>query len=225
MSRENASLMSELIKHFGVWLKNKYQVRKALLWAELQDCTRLIKDWASQTIVKSEFKSPPWESFKLQPQGTLFGIGATPRCNLREADSKKSQSHLNVLYCIYDIYIHVSLSVCCSPLGKGQLRDNSIQNFHLGRYIVGYTVGNLVLRQRASVAVKRDFRTYIRRYTSPNGNFEYGYPNSNAFLQFCLKLERFKARNTARHPTVCDVIIVTSSYFRQYITGYTVANF
>ena len=25
------------------------------------------------------------------------------------------------------------------------LGDNCIQNFHLGRYIVGYTVGNLVL--------------------------------------------------------------------------------
>ena len=30
------------------------------------------------------------------------------------------------------------------------LGDNCIQNFHLGRYIVGYTVGNLVLRQRIS---------------------------------------------------------------------------
>ena len=55
--------------------------------------------------------------------------------------------------------------------------------------IVGYTVGNLVLRRRASRAVKRDFRTYIRRYTSPNKNFEYDYPHSNAVLQFCLKLE------------------------------------
>ena len=67
------------------------------------------------------------------------------------------------------------------------LGDNCIQNFHLGRYIVGYTVGNLVLRRRASGAVKRDFRTYIRRYTSPNEKFEYGYPNSNALLQFRLK--------------------------------------
>ena len=30
------------------------------------------------------------------------------------------------------------------------LGDNCIQNFHLGRYIVGYTVGNLVLRRRVS---------------------------------------------------------------------------
>ena len=42
------------------------------------------------------------------------------------------------------------------------LGDNCIQNFHLGRYIVGNTVGNLVLRRRVSGAVKRDFRTYIR---------------------------------------------------------------
>ena len=29
-----------------------------------------------------------------------------------------------------------------------KLGDNCIQNFHLGRYIVGYTVGILVLRRR-----------------------------------------------------------------------------
>ena len=56
------------------------------------------------------------------------------------------------------------------------LGDYCIQNFHLGRYIVGYTDGNLVLRRRASGAVKRDFRTYIRRYTSPNENFEWLSP-------------------------------------------------
>ena len=48
-------------------------------------------------------------------------------------------------------------------------------------YIVGYTVGNLVLRRRASGAVKRDFRLYIRRYTSPNENFD-KVPHSNAHL-------------------------------------------
>ena len=67
------------------------------------------------------------------------------------------------------------------------LGDNCIQNFHLGRYIVGCTVGNLVLRRRVSGAVKRDFRTHIRRYTSPNENFEYGYPHSNALLTRSIK--------------------------------------
>ena len=86
------------------------------------------------------------------------------------------------------------------------LGDNCTQNFHLGRYIVGYTVGNLVLRRRASGAVKRDFRTYIRRYTSPNENFEYGYPHSNALMQFDLKLERCKPHKAARHQTKGDVI-------------------
>ena len=62
-----------------------------------------------------------------------------------------------------------------------------IQIFYLGRYIVGYTVGNLVLRRRVSGAVKRDFRPYIRRYTSPKENFEYGYPHSNALLTFSLQ--------------------------------------
>ena len=86
------------------------------------------------------------------------------------------------------------------------LADNCIQNFHLGRYIFGYTVSNLVLLWRASVAVKRDFRTYIRQYTSSNENFEYGYPHSNALLQFELKLEHCKTRKAAHHPTKCDVI-------------------
>ena len=36
-----------------------------------------------------------------------------------------------------------------------------MQNFHLGRYVVGYTVGNLVLWQHACGAIKRDFRQYI----------------------------------------------------------------
>ena len=70
---------------------------------------------------------------------------------------------------------------------EDQLGDNCIQNFHLGRYIVGYTVGNLVLRRCVSRAFKRDFRAYFRRYTSPNENFEYGYPHSNALLTFSLQ--------------------------------------
>ena len=67
-------------------------------------------------------------------------------------------------------------------------------------------VGNLVLRRRASGAVKRDFRTCIRRYTSPKENFEYGYPHSNGLLQFDLKLERCKPLKVTRHPTKGDVI-------------------
>ena len=38
-----------------------------------------------------------------------------------------------------------------------KLGDNCIQNVNLGRYIVGYMVGNFV-----SGAVKRDFRPYNR---------------------------------------------------------------
>ena len=47
---------------------------------------------------------------------------------------------------------------------------------HVGRYIVGYTFGDHVLRLRSRVAVKLNFRPYIRRYTSPSENFEYSYP-------------------------------------------------
>ena len=46
---------------------------------------------------------------------------------------------------------------------NGKLGDNCIQNFHLGRYIVGYKVGN----------------------------FEYGYPPSNELLQFYPNFESF----------------------------------
>ena len=45
--------------------------------------------------------------------------------------------------------------------------DYHIQNFHFGRHIVGYTFENH--------ALKLNFRPYIRRYTSPNENFEYSY--------------------------------------------------
>ena len=55
-------------------------------------------------------------------------------------------------------------------------------------------------------AIKRDFRTYIRRYTFPNEKFEYDYPCSNALLKFYLKLERCKPHDASRHPTKCDVI-------------------
>ena len=67
-------------------------------------------------------------------------------------------------------------------------------------------VGNLVLRRRARGAVKHDFRTYIRRYTSLNEKFEYGYLHSNALVQFRLKFERCKPGNAARHQKKYDVI-------------------
>ena len=65
-------------------------------------------------------------------------------------------------------------------------------------------MGNLVLR--ASRAVKCDFQTYIQRYNSPNEEFEYGYPHSNALLQSRLKLESCKPQKAAHHPTICGVI-------------------
>ena len=66
----------------------------------------------------------------------------------------------------------------------------------------------------------------IRRYTSPNENFEYGYPHSSALLQFCLKFERCKPQKAARRPTICDVIndvqqfpaVYRRIYCRKYLT-------
>ena len=106
-----------------------------------------------------------------------------------------------------------------------QLGDNCIQNFHLGRYIVGYTVGNLVLRRRVSGAVKRDFRTYIRRYTSPNENFEYGYPHSNALLTFSLQKDSenvlfcaYTSSGHQLHKTACQLHIFTCQPMKSDVT-------
>ena len=41
---------------------------------------------------------------------------------------------------------------------------------------------------------------------SPNETFEYGYTQSNALLQFRLKLKRCKPHKSARRPTICDEI-------------------
>ena len=40
--------------------------------------------------------------------------------------------------------------------------------------------------------LKGDFRQYIRRFYSPNENFEHGNTHSNALLQFRLKIRRCK---------------------------------
>ena len=111
-------------------------------------------------------------------------------------------------------------------LKSQKLGDNCIQNFHLGRYIVGYTVGNFVLRRRVSGAVKHDFQPYIRRYTSPHENFEYGYPHSNVLFNF------YTSKTLSFAPNVVFVrdvnhyvdqslasLLLTSDFLR-YISGY-----
>ena len=106
-----------------------------------------------------------------------------------------------------------------------KLGDNCIQNFHFGRYIIGYTIGNLVLRRRVSGAVKRDLRTYIRRYTSPNINFEYGYPHSNSLLTFSLQKGSenvlccaYTSRGCQLHKTACQLHIFTCQPMKSDVT-------
>ena len=55
--------------------------------------------------------------------------------------------------CLIRIYL-----ICHSFTYKG---DSCIQNFHLRRYIVGYMVGNFVLRRCVSGAIKCNIRPYI----------------------------------------------------------------
>ena len=57
---------------------------------------------------------------------------------------------LEVISKIIAIYMeHLALSLFVSELG-----DNCIQNFYLGRYIVGYTVGNLCQKKRPITKIK-----------------------------------------------------------------------
>ena len=53
-------------------------------------------------------------------------------------------------------------------------------------------------------------------------NFEYGYPHSNALLQFDLKLEHCKPHKAAGHPTKCDVINDVKLFLTVY---HSVTNF
>ena len=84
-------------------------------------------------------------------------------------------------------------------------------------------VGNLVLR--VSGALKSDFRTYIRRYTSPNENFEYGYPNSNALLNFSHKKDSesvlcsaYTSSGCQLHKTACQLHIFTCQPMKSNVT-------
>ena len=72
----------------------------------------------------------------------------------------------------------------------------------------------------APLAGRPNFRTYIKQYTSPNENFENGYPHSNAILQFKLKLERCKPHKATRHPFKCDIINDLKPFPTVYRRGY-----
>ena len=79
--------------------------------------------------------------------------------------------------------------------------DDYIQIFHLLRFIVGYMVGNHVLKR-----VELNFRLYTRRYTSSNDFFEYSYPLNVWLLRYpelCVDLVSFDlyavASSLSRH--------------------------
>ena len=88
-------------------------------------------------------------------------------------------------------------------------------------------VGNFVLRRRVSGAVKHDFRPYIRRYISPNENFEYGYPHSNVLFTFYTSKTLYFVQNVSFVSDVNRFVdqslatLLLTSGFRRYISGYT----
>ena len=111
-------------------------------------------------------------------------------------------------------------------LAKLYLGNNCILNFHLGRYIVGYTVS---FTATSELSRKTWFPNISRRYTSPNQNFEYRYPYS---MHFCSFVSNFKLHSAAGHPTKCDIINDVKLFpnsisqdSQQYIAGYTITNF
>ena len=122
------------------------------------------------------------------------------------------------------IYIYVYLYI--DALIRGKLYSN----FSFGevyRWIYGR---KFVLRRRVSGAVKHDFRPYIRRYTSPNETFEYGYPNSNVLFNFYTSKTLYFVQNVSFVSDVNQYVdqslatLLLTSGFRRYIAGYTVAN-
>ena len=61
----------------------------------------------------------------------------------------------------------------------------------------------------------------IPKHISDDENFEYGYPHSNALLQFDLKLEGCMLHDVTCHTTKCCVI----NDVKLFLIGYTVTIF
>ena len=94
-------------------------------------------------------------------------------------------------------------------------------------------VRNFFLWRRISGAIKRNFQPYIRRYISPNENFEYGYPNSDALFNIYSSNAQYFAPNVnyvssikpLRQPITRDVIynvgastVYRKTYWCEFLT-------
>ena len=110
----------------------------------------------------------------------------------------------------------------CSNLG-----NNCIQNVHLGRYVVGYMVGNFVFLKTSH------FQPYNQWYISPNENFECGYPRSNALFNIYSSKAQHFAPNWSfisnvkqlRQPITSDItydvgaaIVYCRIYWHKFLT-------
>ena len=140
---------------------------------------------------------------------------------------------------MFSCFPYISLCKTCDPRSRAIFGPRSI--IYIDRYIVGYTVGKIVLQRHISRAITHDFRTYIRRYTSLNENFDYGYPHSNALLTFFPSKRQWKCTMLHLRPVAVSCIYglpaayirlstnemqcyVMTSSLRKYVAGYTVAN-
>ena len=104
------------------------------------------------------------------------------------------------------------------------LGDNCIQNFHLGRYIVGYTVRILVLQRGASGAIN-----WISEHISDDIPPQMKILNMVIpILMHCYSLvSNWCVASRTKAYIIQQILtrLMTSNYFRQYIAGFTVANF
>ena len=108
------------------------------------------------------------------------------------------------------------------------LEDNCIQNFYLGRYIVGYTVGNLVLRRRViSERISDDIppQMKILNMVIPILMHYQHFPFIKAVKMYFFAPIRPATPAAYIHLSTNEKRrYVMTSGFRQYIAGYTVAN-
>ena len=112
------------------------------------------------TVIKTCIKQPLSKRPKIGFQNQLSLNAGQRYCRMLQVEQyfQPSLSYHLSLRSLFCLFLSGRLHrFYCIYLG-----DNCSQNFHLGMYIVGYKVGNLVLRRRTSGAEKCDFRTYIR---------------------------------------------------------------
>ena len=121
--------------------------------------------------------------------------------NTTLGQKKTAKSHTSPIFFWSKKNRKGSYFVVLKENSKDQLGDNCIQNLYLGRYLVGYTVGNLVLKKILNMVIP-----ILMHFCSFVSNPSVASP--------------IMGHVTQRNVTY----LMTSNCFLQYIAEYTVAN-